>query len=77
LKPQHSRSSDVDKALASPLWTSRRRKRCAPAACSCRFCVDCKRRVVVCRTGIGIRNGLQIDCIGGARCIDACDEAMV
>jgi cytochrome c oxidase accessory protein FixG len=40
-------------------------------------CVDCKRCVVVCPTGIDIRNGLQIDCIGCARCIDACDEVMV
>lgn len=40
-------------------------------------CVDCKRCVVVCPTGIDIRNGLQIDCIGCAACVDACDEVMV
>ena len=40
-------------------------------------CVDCKRCVVVCPTGIDIRNGLQIDCVGCARCVDACDEVMV
>ncbi|MET0385905.1 MAG: cytochrome c oxidase accessory protein CcoG [Polyangiales bacterium] len=40
-------------------------------------CVDCHRCVVVCPTGIDIRNGLQIDCIGCARCVDACDEVMV
>ena len=39
-------------------------------------CVDCNRCVVVCPTGIDIRNGLQLDCIGCARCIDACDEVM-
>ncbi len=39
-------------------------------------CVDCKRCVVVCPTGIDIRNGLQIDCIGCTACIDACDEIM-
>jgi cytochrome c oxidase accessory protein FixG len=39
-------------------------------------CVDCGRCVVVCPTGIDIRNGLQIDCIGCARCIDACDDIM-
>ncbi len=39
-------------------------------------CVDCKRCVVVCPTGIDIRNGLQLDCIGCAACIDACDEVM-
>lgn len=40
-------------------------------------CVDCNRCMVVCPTGIDIRNGLQIDCIGCARCIDACDDVMV
>jgi len=40
-------------------------------------CVDCKRCVVVCPTGIDIRNGLQIDCVGCARCVDACDEVMI
>ncbi len=40
-------------------------------------CVDCKRCVVVCPTGIDIRNGLQIDCIGCARCVDACDDVML
>jgi cytochrome c oxidase accessory protein FixG len=39
-------------------------------------CVDCNRCVVVCPTGIDIRNGLQLDCIACARCIDACDEVM-
>jgi len=39
-------------------------------------CIDCKRCVVVCPTGIDIRNGLQIDCIACAACIDACDEVM-
>ena len=39
-------------------------------------CVDCKRCVVVCPTGIDIRNGLQLDCIACTACIDACDEIM-
>jgi len=39
-------------------------------------CVDCSRCVVVCPTGIDIRNGLQLDCIGCAACVDACDEVM-
>jgi cytochrome c oxidase accessory protein FixG len=39
-------------------------------------CVDCNRCVVVCPTGIDIRNGLQIDCIACTACIDACDEVM-
>ncbi len=39
-------------------------------------CVDCNRCVVVCPTGIDIRNGLQLDCVACTRCIDACDDVM-
>lgn len=39
-------------------------------------CVDCGRCVVVCPTGIDIRNGLQMDCLACTACIDACDEIM-
>jgi len=39
-------------------------------------CIDCHRCVQVCPTGIDIRQGLQIECIACANCIDACDEIM-
>ncbi len=39
-------------------------------------CVDCMRCVVVCPTGIDIRDGLQMDCIACTACIDACDDVM-
>ena len=39
-------------------------------------CVDCNRCVAVCPTGIDIRNGTQMECIGCAQCIDACDDVM-
>ncbi len=39
-------------------------------------CIDCDRCVRVCPTGIDIRQGLQIECIGCAACIDACDDVM-
>jgi cytochrome c oxidase accessory protein FixG len=39
-------------------------------------CIDCNRCVNVCPTGIDIRHGLQLECIGCAACIDACDEVM-
>lgn len=39
-------------------------------------CIDCNRCVQVCPTGIDIRHGLQLECIGCAACIDACDEVM-
>ena len=39
-------------------------------------CIACDRCVQVCPTGIDIRHGLQLECIGCAACIDACDEVM-
>lgn len=39
-------------------------------------CIDCQRCVMVCPTGIDIRDGLQMECIGCAQCVDACDEVM-
>jgi cytochrome c oxidase accessory protein FixG len=39
-------------------------------------CIDCFRCVSVCPTGIDIRNGTQLECVGCANCIDACDEVM-
>ena len=39
-------------------------------------CIDCNRCVQVCPTGIDIRHGLQLECIGCAACIDACHEVM-
>src|SRR6185369_11871523 len=37
---------------------------------------DCNQCVLVCPTGIDIRMGQQLECIGCARCIDACDRTM-
>lgn len=39
-------------------------------------CVDCNRCVHVCPTGIDIRQGLQMECIGCTACIDACNDVM-
>ena len=39
-------------------------------------CVDCGACVAVCPTGIDIRDGLQMECIGCAQCADACDTVM-
>lgn len=39
-------------------------------------CVDCRKCVMVCPTGIDIRNGLQMECLACAQCVDACDEVM-
>ncbi|MBK8070052.1 MAG: 4Fe-4S binding protein [Rhodanobacteraceae bacterium] len=47
-----------------------------PPASALGDCIDCKACVLVCPTGIDIRDGLQYECIGCAACIDACDEVM-
>jgi len=47
-----------------------------PGASGAGDCVACDRCVGVCPTGIDIRQGLQLECIGCAACIDACDEVM-
>jgi cytochrome c oxidase accessory protein FixG len=39
-------------------------------------CVDCHACIAVCPTGIDIRDGLQLECIGCGLCIDACNEIM-
>ncbi|BBK32696.1 cytochrome c oxidase accessory protein FixG [Stella humosa] len=39
-------------------------------------CVDCMQCVVVCPTGIDIRDGQQLECIGCGLCIDACNGVM-
>lgn len=39
-------------------------------------CVDCKRCLTVCPTGIDIRRGTQLECVQCMACIDACDDIM-
>lgn len=39
-------------------------------------CIDCFNCVRVCPTGIDIRNGTQMECVGCTACIDACDAIM-
>jgi cytochrome c oxidase accessory protein FixG len=39
-------------------------------------CIDCKACVVACPTGIDIRDGLQLECVACAQCVDACDGVM-
>jgi len=39
-------------------------------------CIDCKACVAVCPMGIDIRDGVQLECIQCALCIDACDDIM-
>lgn len=39
-------------------------------------CIDCHQCVRVCPTGIDIRDGVQMECVGCTACIDACDSVM-
>ena len=39
-------------------------------------CINCNQCVLVCPTGIDIRNGTQLECVNCTACIDACDEIM-
>lgn len=39
-------------------------------------CIDCKQCVVVCPTGVDIRDGSQLGCIQCGLCIDACNTVM-
>ncbi len=39
-------------------------------------CIACNKCVAVCPTGIDIRDGVQLECIGCALCIDACNDVM-
>jgi len=39
-------------------------------------CIDCFQCVKVCPTGIDIRNGTQLECVGCTACIDACNAIM-
>jgi cytochrome c oxidase accessory protein FixG len=39
-------------------------------------CIDCHQCQAACPTGIDIRDGVQLECIGCGLCIDACDEIM-
>jgi cytochrome c oxidase accessory protein FixG len=39
-------------------------------------CIACNKCVAVCPTGIDIRDGVQLECIGCGLCIDACNSVM-
>jgi len=39
-------------------------------------CIDCNQCVLVCPTGIDIRNGTQLECVNCTACIDVCDHMM-
>jgi cytochrome c oxidase accessory protein FixG len=52
-------------------------KKNTPASINTGDCIDCFQCVKVCPTGIDIRNGTQMECVGCTACIDACDKMML
>lgn len=51
-------------------------KKNQPAELDLGDCIDCFQCVRVCPTGIDIRNGVQMECVGCTACIDACNDVM-
>ena len=39
-------------------------------------CLDCRSCVSACPTGVDIRRGLQLECVGSGQCMDACNAVM-
>ena len=71
---KHSLVITYDAARGEPRGARRRGEQ--PKTLGLGDCLDCTMCVQVCPTGIDIRNGLQLECIACAACIDACDGVM-
>ncbi len=65
-----------DDSLVIGYDTKRGEPRGKPGTAGAGDCVACERCVHVCPTGIDIRQGLQMECVGCTACIDACDDVM-
>jgi cytochrome c oxidase accessory protein FixG len=72
---RRSRIVGYDSARGEPRKKGKR-PIASEGAASAGDCVDCGQCVVVCPTGIDIRNGLQMECINCTQCIDACNAVM-
>jgi cytochrome c oxidase accessory protein FixG len=80
LLDKHSLIIGYDEKRGEPRGKAGNRKKALPVlrdgGAPLGDCVDCKACVATCPTGIDIRRGLQMECIGCAQCIDACDAIM-
>jgi cytochrome c oxidase accessory protein FixG len=65
-----------DQRRGEPRGQRKKHRPAAPEAAPRGDCIDCNACVAVCPTGIDIREGLQMECIGCAQCADACDTVM-
>jgi len=73
MSDEHSLIVGYDRVRGEPRGKLRRK---LPVVSDKGDCIDCHECVRVCPTGIDIRNGLQMECIACAQCIDACDDVM-
>ena len=65
-----------DRLRGEPRAKAAGRRKLEEAGESAGDCVDCTMCAQVCPTGIDIRDGLQLECVHCAQCIDACDDIM-
>lgn len=65
-----------DRARGEPRARAVERRTIEAAGEKAGDCIECTMCQQVCPTGIDIRNGLQLECIHCAQCVDACDEVM-
>jgi cytochrome c oxidase accessory protein FixG len=74
LLDRHSMIVAYDPRRGEP--RGRFRRQAAAAALSRGDCVDCRLCVATCPMGMDVRDGLQMECIHCAQCIDACETVM-
>ncbi|MFW5431452.1 MAG: cytochrome c oxidase accessory protein CcoG [Methylophilaceae bacterium] len=65
-----------DEARGEPRGRRSRKEAALVESKSIGACIECTFCVQVCPTGIDIREGMQIECIGCGACADACDSVM-
>ncbi len=76
LLDRHSLIVSYDRERGEPRGKLRRRPRPDDNTPERGDCVNCGLCVMTCPTGIDIRDGLQMECIGCAQCVDACNRVM-
>ena len=76
LPPNPERGPDAPAGLANIDWAAANAHYNAETLDSLGDCIDCNKCVAVCPTGIDIRDGVQMECIGCGLCIDACNSVM-
>ncbi len=76
LLDRHSLIIGYDRDRGEPRGNAAQRRALGAEHRAVGDCVECTLCVQVCPTAIDIRDGLQLECINCAQCIDACDGVM-